>query len=89
MRTRTVLLTVGRSGTPPPELGPRIPGSVEVGGRVIESSGASLVELRHRSVSRECAFLDRDCICRHCQAVVLVALLEGAPLWWWMVGVSR
>jgi len=45
MRTRTVLLTVGRSGTPPPELGPRIPGSVEVGGRVIESSGASLVDL--------------------------------------------
>jgi hypothetical protein len=45
MRTRTVLLTVGRRGTPPPELGPRIPGSVEVGGRVIERRGASLVDV--------------------------------------------
>jgi len=45
MRTRTVLETVGRRGTPPPELGPRIPGSVEVGGRVIERSGASLPDL--------------------------------------------
>jgi hypothetical protein len=39
-----VLETVGRRGTPPPELGPRIPGSVEVGGRVMERRGASLAD---------------------------------------------
>jgi len=39
-----VLETVGRSGMPAPELGPRIPGSVELGGRVIERRGVRLLD---------------------------------------------
>lgn len=45
MRTSTVLETVGSRGTPPPELGPRMPGSLKVGGRVIATRGGSLVLL--------------------------------------------